>query len=412
MRTAGALIARLREKIATGDAVDALRRHAAMCCDQAWVLGRHHLASAIRLTRDAEPFDGDVRIALVVVNYSTTRFLKLMLLTLAEQSAAERVRRVVIVDNGSAPGDVAFLRQLQARLPNVELVERHHMLDHARGLRAGVRRLEVIERDTPPGDQANVLLFCDPDVVFRSPDAIRDLSSTMAGGAALAGELRGTTRDPDIQASFLAVRRDVYYRRDVVPPVHHGSPTRWMQQSIARQDVGISDFPSNRGGFVLHRGRGAVAAAAPHFMGLADGERIWASVEARFTDLLAFDAEEELLEHLLAPTARAGRHHGGDRTDGPFDPAQPLVWSPGVLHRRSLETVVVVAPRGDSLQLSGFAPVLWLMFEHPITPADVVEAVVESFAVDRETAAIGVRDFAETLLMAGALRRAGRIVQR
>ena len=89
------------------------------------------------------------------------------------------------------------------------------------------------------------------------------------------------------------------------------------------------------------------------------------------------------------------------------------MWSPGVLHRRlPLEAVVVVAPPGDPLQLSGFAPVLWLMFEHPVTPADVVEAVVESFAVDRETAAIGVRDFAETLLMAGALRRAGRSVQR
>ena len=40
------------------------------------------------------------------------------------------------------------------------------------------------------------------------------------------------------------------------------------------------------------------------------------------------------------------------------------------------------------------------MFEHPITPADVVEAFAESFAVDRETAANSVRDFAETLLTA------------
>ena len=353
MRSPGALIARLREKVETGDTVAALRRHVAMRCDQACVLARHYLGRAIHLSSDAEPFDGEVRIALVVVNFSTTRFLKLMLLTLAEQSAAERVRRIVIVDNGSAPGDVAFLRRLQARLPNVELVERHHLLNHARGMRAGVRRLDIVERDTPGGDPANVLLFCDPDVVFRSPDAIRALSSTMADGAALAGELRGTARDPDIQASFLAIRRDVYAHRDVVPPVHHGSPTRWMQRSIARRGFDITDSPSNRSGFVLHRGRSAHAAGVPHFMGVADGQRIWTSIEARFVDLLAPDAEEDLLEYMVAEMEGAGRQHGSDTSRRQFDPARPLVWSPGVRDRRTPGKLLVVAPRGTRYGYQG-----------------------------------------------------------
>src|SRR5829696_4730050 len=116
-----------------------------MRADQAWVLARHHVARIIRSPSNPEPFDGSVRIALITVNFGTTRFLKLLLATLAEQSDIELVRRIVIVDNGSDEDDVAFLRQLAARAPRVELVERRHLLDHARGLRAGVRRLKRVE---------------------------------------------------------------------------------------------------------------------------------------------------------------------------------------------------------------------------------------------------------------------------
>ena len=56
-----------------------------------------------------------------------------------------------------------------------------------------------------------------------------------------------TADDPDIQASFLAVRSDAYARPDVLPPVHHGSPTRWMQRSIARAgDLTVAAFASNQ----------------------------------------------------------------------------------------------------------------------------------------------------------------------
>ena len=249
----------------TGSVVGTVRRHLAMGVDQVWVLSRHRVGKALGRPGRAtmRPLDGGVRFAMVVVNFSTTRFLKLLLLTLVEQSALGLVHRIVIVDNGSVDGGVLFLRRLAGRSPRVELVERHHLLDHARGLRAGVSHLWAVEHDRDPSSRCNVYLFCDPDVIFRSTDALHELAAAIVGAdAALAGEWRGDRDDPDIQASFLAVRADAYASSDVVPPVHHGSPTMWMQRSIARAgDLPVVNFASNHGGFILHRGRSGVAAA-------------------------------------------------------------------------------------------------------------------------------------------------------
>ncbi|MBW2510009.1 MAG: hypothetical protein JRE81_15375, partial [Deltaproteobacteria bacterium] len=61
-----------------------------MLADQAWTLGRWKLAR----TSAIESFDGQPRLALVTVNFSTTRYLKLMLITLAEQDDLGRIHRV------------------------------------------------------------------------------------------------------------------------------------------------------------------------------------------------------------------------------------------------------------------------------------------------------------------------------
>jgi hypothetical protein len=410
VRSPGTVLARFRQKLASGDALDSIRRHTAMRVDQAWVLGRHHVAR-VASRRRPEPFDGTVRIGLITVNFRTTRFLKLLLLTLGEQSAVDLVRRLVIVDNGSDADDVAFLRRLTTVLPRVELVERRHFLDHASGLRAGVRWLTIVDREVDSEERCNVLLLCDTDVAFRSPDALRDLAATVVReDAALVGEWRGQPDDPDVQASFLAVRRDAYDRRDVVPPVHHGSPTRWMQRSIAAtRDLRVADFASNHGGHVLHRGRTS-AGAPPHFMGLPDGPRGWAQIESRFAALLAPDAEQALLDHLAAsgrcePAATTADSRCPTRA-APFDPAVAVVWAPGVLQRRTLGAILVLRPPGELVRLSGFGPALWPMLERPTAPADIIDTVVESFSVDTETARDEISRFVQELLEAGALRRA------
>ena len=165
-----------------------------------------------------------------------------------------------------------------------------------------------------------------------------------------------------------------------------------MQRSIARAgDLAVAHFASNHGGFVLHRGRSAVASwTAPHFMGVPDGAGIWAAVEARLAPLLEADAEPELLDVLVerfedlgtGPAARRRRPRHRSSSDEPLDLHEPLVWAPDVLQRRSLGAVLVLRPPGEPLRLSGFAPVLWAMFEQPASPADVAAAVVDAFAVD------------------------------
>ena len=408
MRSPRVLTARVREKVAAGEALATTRRHLAMRADQVWVLSGHCLARVVG-RRSPDPFDGSVRIALITVNFGTMRFIKLLLLTLAEQSAVGLVHRIVIVDNGSAEEEVLFLRRLTRRLVQVDVVERHHLLDHARGLRAGVRRLQVLEREADAEDRCNVYLFCDPDVVFRSPRALAELAASIAGtDAALAGEWRGTASDPDIQASFVAVRSDAYQRTDVIPPVYHGSPTRWMQRSIVRHGLRAVDFPANHAGLILHRGRGAVGAAA-HFMGVADGARTWAAVESRFARLLTVDDEDALVTHLTARLTGSHRRSSAPPAEHlmvePFDPTQPVEWSPGVLHRRTPGAIVVLQPPGEPLRLSGFAPALWPMFETPTRPDDVIDAITDSFAVDPAVARDGVATFVQQLLAANVLRR-------
>jgi hypothetical protein len=287
-----------------------------MRADQAWTLSARRLSPLPQIAA----FDGHPRFALITVNFATTRYLKLMLLTLSEQSRVDLVEHVVIVDNSPRVSGDGFLRELAVQTSRVHLVENRWFGYHARGVRAGIRALNRIEHGRPEERQSNLLLFCDPDVVFRDRSVLDALGSVVVDrSAALVGELRGDQLSPDIQASFLVVRRDIYARREVLPWVHHGSPALWMQRSIARAGLPVVNFPSNFGGYVLHRGRTAVAAAGevtrfhpyatvsyrdPHYMGVPHGAEIWAEIERRHAALLDPTRESELIAILaerLAP---------------------------------------------------------------------------------------------------------------
>jgi hypothetical protein len=322
---------RLRALRERPDRVNVFRRRGEELVDQAWARTVHRLGPHQRVT----PFDGDPRLALVTVNFSTTRYLKLMLCTLGEQSELWFVQHLVIVDNGSRDGGVPFLRELAAAVPRVHLVERRHFLNHAAGMRAGMRVLDRVEVADPPGERAGLLVCCDPDVVFRNPATLLDLSATMIErGAVFAGEWRGVPTSsvpvnahPNVQASFFVVRRDVMARRDVQPLVNHGSPAYGVQASMLKAGLRIVDFPSNHGGYVVHRGRTAVAAATtyrvgscagvanrePHFMGVPNGARIWAEIEQRWASLLDPGAKGALLEHLASRFAVFGRQSAPPR---------------------------------------------------------------------------------------------------
>lgn len=289
---------------------DRVRRHLEERIDQAWALAW----SQIKRRRTPEPFDGDPRFALITVNRSTTRYLKLMLLTLAEQSALRSLKRIIIVDNDSRDGGDRFLHDLAARIERVSVLRNRFFLSHARGMRRGLDHLDALDASVAEEERANIVISCDTDVIFRRIDTLAELGKLFVEEqAALAGELRNFLFPyPEAQASFIAVRRDCYSRRDIAPWVNHGSPSYWMQRSIWRAGLPVIHFPSNYGGFILHRGRAGVAAASAfspfssyasiddnqaHYMGVPDGAEIWGEVEARWAELLSPENEDRLLEH-------------------------------------------------------------------------------------------------------------------
>ncbi len=285
-----------------GDRINSARRAVEQWTDQAWAIGLHRYGRRRRV----EPYDGDPRLGIVTVNRSTTRYLKLMLLTLAEQEQLGLVRHVVIVDNASHDGGRSFLDALDAAAGRITVLHDRRFLNHARGVRRGLRAL--------PAD-VNIALACDTDVIFRDPATLVTVASLITvHDAALVGELRDVGRTyPDIQASFLAMRLDWLQRRDVTPWVNHGSPALWLEESVWEAGGTVVDLASNRGGYILHRGRSAVAAVRqhaprssyatapnpnPHYMGVPGGAEIWAEVEDRWSEWLAPEREAELVERL------------------------------------------------------------------------------------------------------------------
>lgn len=295
----------------SGDRVNAARRSIEERIDQAWTLTRRR----VQPPSAPPPFDGAPRLAIVTVNRSTTRWLKLMLCTLAEQVDVDLVlHRIVVVDNASRDGGGGFADRLAAAIPLVDAVHNRHFPNHARGARAGLAALEQVEASSPESSATNLVLFVDTDVVFRRPETLVSIvSSLTVNDGAIAGELRTTTHTyPDVQASFLLARRDWMARKDVRPWVNHGSPSLWLQESIWEAGGTVVDFPSNLGGFVLHRGRAAVHATRefaprssyatardePSYMGVPDGERIWAEIEAQWSTWLAAEREGELIARL------------------------------------------------------------------------------------------------------------------
>ncbi|MFP8781178.1 glycosyltransferase family 2 protein [Hydrogenophaga sp. RWCD_12] len=284
--------------------LDQVRRRVEQSVDQAAALAHRGLFG----TASVPPFDGQPRFALVTVNYSTTRWLKLMLLTLSEQDALDTVSDIVVVDNDSRDGADRLRAALGSRVPRLRWVQNRRFLSHARGIRLGLRALDDM------GSRANVVLAIDTDVVFLRQDTLQTLGGLFQQGAALAGEMRDWVYAvPEAQASFVAFRRDVYARRDIAPWVNHGAPSYWMQKSIRRRGLPVVDFATYRDGYALHRGRSGVLAAGryrqgssyasvlnhdPHFMGVPGGEETWRATEQRWGRYLEPGAEEALVELL------------------------------------------------------------------------------------------------------------------
>jgi hypothetical protein len=311
-------ICNMRLVLSDPDFIGQHRRYLEERIDQIVTLAKWKLATPM----SCDPFDGEPRFALLTVNRNTTRYLKLLLLTLVEQDELNLLHRIVICDNRSTDGAHRFLEQLTRSTSLVWTLRNYHLLSHARGMRFCISHLGRGERFLPSHRRSNILLFCDTDVVFRNSGTLRELARIFrTDDVALAGELRRHLYPyPEAQASFIALRADWYHRKDVVPWCNHGAPAYWMQRSIWKASGKIVNFPSNQGGYTLHRGRSAVEAARrhgdgsyatmpnyqPHFMGVPNGQSIWEEIEGRYSHWLLNDREPMLVDYLAETLASAG----------------------------------------------------------------------------------------------------------
>lgn len=106
------------------------------------------------------------RVSIVMVVYMTGAALGE---SLACALKDPRVDELVVVDNGSTPDDVIYLRQLAERDPRVIIVSGHGNVGFARAANLGAR--------TATGD---VLVFLNPDA-FLQPDCIAELVREIEG---------------------------------------------------------------------------------------------------------------------------------------------------------------------------------------------------------------------------------------
>lgn len=299
------------------DLPNAVRRFIRQSTDQVYARLEKRFASPAPVA----PFRAPTRFSLITVNFSTTYYLKLMLLTLCDQDDLTSLGQIIIVDNNSKDGGRVFLHRLAADTPHVHLVKNAFNSTHAYGLRKGIKSLASIEEVILKELRTNALLVCDTDIVFRNPQTLATLADILAtNDTVFAGELRRNLYAyPEAQASFFAIRRDCYARPDVAPIVDHGAPAYFLQRSLWQAKLKIACFPSNHGGYILHRGRSGVAAARefyrwnaystvendnPHFMGVKSGEAIWSEIEKRHKKLLQPRNERSLLNHLTEGLSR------------------------------------------------------------------------------------------------------------
>ncbi|NRB70693.1 MAG: glycosyltransferase [Xanthomonadales bacterium] len=259
-------------------------------------------------------WSGHASPAVLTVNYNTTEALKLMLLTLSQQSAAKRIARVVVIDQCSRDDPEGFLPQLAATCPRILLITRRWRLHHAPGMRAGQRALARSEQDQPAFPGANLLLYVDPDIAFLRPELLQQICLKFEDeDAAFLGQFRRNLFPrPEAQASFLAVRRDWAERRGISPWVHAGSPAWFQQRDLWAAGAKGVDFPVFRQAYALHPGRTAVNRAArfrpwssyaseqekAHFMGEPMAAEHLAALRQRHAGLLGVSNGSALLEAL------------------------------------------------------------------------------------------------------------------
>jgi len=211
---------------------------------------RNHVENRRRIGWPDTAPDGTV--TAVSVNYNTLEVTLQMIYSL-HRVLAEPPARIVVVDNGSSDGSVAFLRHLH-RAGLITLVRNRLSSQHGPGLNRGIAKARRITPD------ASLLWVLDSDVFMVRPDA-------MSAAIAFLGEHNLATCGPEqhgdrsgipdgyAHVSCLLFDPRLVWRRPTPVFFHHGAPGATMQRYLRRIGVRMDFFPFYDQSYVVHIGK-------------------------------------------------------------------------------------------------------------------------------------------------------------
>lgn len=236
--------------------------------------------------------------AALTVSYNTrelTAFLLWSLRTIVSWPELE----IVVVDNDSRDGSAQLLAEAE-RGGVCTLLANHGNRHHGPGLNQGISYLA-----SRPGPRPEWIWILDSDVVAARPDALSAAVTTAREhSAALVGEPQHDQWHSDGRFGMYSLLMDptVAWQQQAGPFADGGDPSIGLLTSAARLGIPMAPFPFTATGYVIHRGRGSLAAVhaagdrshpdyewaedhhAPHFAGVPGADQRYHTLLQEFRE--------------------------------------------------------------------------------------------------------------------------------
>ncbi len=231
---------------------------------------------------------------------------------------------IVVVDNGSRDGSAELLAEAE-RGGVCTLLANSGNRQHGPALNQGISYLA-----SRPGPRPGWIWILDSDVVAARPDALSAaVTVARAHSAALVGEPQPDQWHPDGRFGQYSLLLDpaVAWQPRTGPFDSGGDPSTGLLTAAARLGIAMAPFPFTADGYVIHLGRGSLAAVyaagdrshplyewaathhEPHYAAVPDADQRYHALQQQFRQ-----QTDPLTGATLAAACRRASGHAVRRT--------------------------------------------------------------------------------------------------